>query len=257
MNDVILTIPQAEELARNEVLDNLPLPYLELDRQGFIVRANRAAFELHPNEHGPLIGKMAWDLVAAEEMAPSFAAYCQALEEKDVTENVRYSIYDTTGQFRTYEFYRALILDETGEATGMRLLCVDVTRSQKELAEVHRSALWFKNALHSLPEPVMLTDVIGILLYLNPAAEQLLGWSSEMLAGRQLEQAIPLDPTSPLNRNLPSFKTAIEQPNHVRLTVLNAHGHSLSIEFHSAPIIDPDSGHIAGVVSLIHPLREG
>lgn len=256
MNDTILTIPQAEDLARNELLDSLPLPYLELDRQGFIVHANRAALDLHPDEHGPLIGKMAWDLVAAEEMAPSFAAYCKAIESRDVSERVRYNIYDTTGQFRTYEFYRSLILDEASKATGMRMLCVDVTFQGKELAEVHRSALWFKLALHSLPEPVILTDAIGILLYLNPAAEQLLGWSSEMLAGRQLEQAIPLDPASPANRNLPSFNTALERPNHVRLTILNAHGHSLPLEFHSAPMIDPEAGHITGVVCLIHLVPE-
>ncbi|WP_420238840.1 PAS domain S-box protein [Telmatobacter bradus] len=235
----------------NEILDPLPLPYIELDRRGCIVRANRAAIDLNPIENGNLIGRMVWDLVAAEEMAPSFAAYCTALENHDVSKPVRYNVYDSTGQFHTYEFHRSLVLDEKGEAVGMRMLCVDVSRKLQKLAEARRTALWFKSALSSLAEAVLLTDVIGIILYLNPAAEEMLGWKSEELAGRLIDQALPYIPSSPEIGAPPPYSTAIEKPNKVLVTCLDARGRSLCIEFHSSPVVDLETGHISGVISRL------
>jgi PAS domain S-box-containing protein len=254
MKEHLTSTTHAPDLALSEILDHLPLPYIELDRQGCIVRANRAAIDLHPVESGNLMGRMVWELVAAEEMAPSFAAYCTALETHDVSRPVRYSIYDATGQFHTYEFHRSLVLDEKGEAVGMRMLCVDVSRNLQKLAEARRSALWFKSALNSMAEAVLLIDVIGIILYLNPVAERLFGWKLEDLAGRLLEQAIPLDPASPEAVHPPSFNTALEKPNKVRLTILDAYGHSQRVEFRSAPVTDLETGHISGVICLICPL---
>jgi len=254
MSDSILANASDASLDSN-VLDDLPLPYLELDRNGYIIRANRAALDLHPEDRGNLIGKMAWDLVAADEIAPSFAAYCSMLETHQIESPTQRTLYDNSGQFRTYEVYRSLIFDTDGRATGMRMVNVDITDKLEQLAESRRSALWFKSALASLPEAVLLTDAVGIVLYINPAAELLFGWHCDQISGRQLELALPLDLADPINTPAPCFSDALEKVRTLDFTVLNSTGRSLPVEFHSSPIYDQETGHITGVVNVIRHRR--
>jgi PAS domain S-box-containing protein len=206
---------------------------------------------LRARDRGKLVGKMAWDMMATEEMAGSFANYCTLLETKCTPKPVRHSIYDATGQFRTYEFHCTLIFNDHGEATGMRVLCVDISESQRKMAEIHRSSTWLRSTLASLAEPILLTDSVGIILYLNPAAEQLLGWKHEKIAGRLLEQALPLDPAAQDAPPPTAFSTHLESSQRFRVIVLDAQGHSLRLEFHSSPVTDLLSGHISGVVSIL------
>lgn len=53
-------MPLAAADAAQDAIDELPLPYIEMDAAGIITRANRAALALYPREHGELIGRMAW-----------------------------------------------------------------------------------------------------------------------------------------------------------------------------------------------------
>ena len=45
-------------------IDQLPLPYVEMDARGLITRANRAALALHHPEQGNLIGSSGWNMLA-------------------------------------------------------------------------------------------------------------------------------------------------------------------------------------------------
>ena len=66
---------QAERCpAEFDAIEGLSLPYLEMDASGIITRANRATLALHPLEHGALLGRMAWDLMATDEKEQSCAA---------------------------------------------------------------------------------------------------------------------------------------------------------------------------------------
>ena len=128
----------AQDRSFADPIDDLPLPYIELDANGIVVRANRATLALHPVERGPLVGKLAWDFMAADEKDPSFASFCSALESDEEPPAVRRSLYDRSGHFRIYELHRSLVRDNNGKPVGMRMLCVDVTKTSKAYEETHR-----------------------------------------------------------------------------------------------------------------------
>ena len=56
-------------------IDDLPLPYVEIDAHGFITRANRAPLPCTIPSKASSIGKSGWDLMAADEKDLSSAAF--------------------------------------------------------------------------------------------------------------------------------------------------------------------------------------
>ncbi len=139
-----------------------------MDSSGVVTRANRATLALHHPERGELVGKMAWDFMAADEKDPSFAAYCSAIETGEELEVVRRSLYDRSGKFRTYELYRKLLHGESGTAAGMRVIFVDVTDQVKTLDAANRATLWLESILESVCEAVIVTDSVGFIREANP-----------------------------------------------------------------------------------------
>ena len=58
------------------------------------------------------------------------------------------------------------------------MVCVDVTETARALDEARRAQHWLENAMASLAEAVILTDILGVIQSVNPAAEELSGWSA-------------------------------------------------------------------------------
>lgn len=252
MNETRISAIDATNLC-DDFIDHLPVPYIELNINGIIVRINHAALILYPGEQFKinLLGKSAWELMASEETDISFAAYCSTMATGDHPRPVRRSIFDHSRQFRTYEFHRTLIYDDDGNPAGMRILAFDVTEDTRNLAELRRTLGWLQSAMAALPEAILFTDSVGFILYLNPAAEKLLGWHARELSGQLLEDALPLDTTAPDFKMPPPYVSALEAPNRLVLPILNANGQSLNIEFFSSPVNDVQTGHITGVISIL------
>jgi PAS domain S-box-containing protein len=254
MND-LLNIPSAAgRQTPQEFIDDLPLPYLEVDRNGFITRANRATYALHSHAHGSLIGRMAWEAMASDEMMASFAAFCSLLESGEVPSVVRRNIFVSSGQFRTFELHRSLVLDEAGKPNGMRMIGIDVTESAKALEEARSTALWLQSVGASIPEPVLVTDAMGLIRSVNPAAEAFFGWPPNTVCGKLVEQVLPLALDAPLPNPPIDFNRALEAPQRIRLTLLEGQSQPVLVELASSPIADAQTGHLAGVVWLLHKL---
>jgi len=174
-----------------EALDDLPLPYLELDDHGVITRANRATYALHPVGHGELIGKLAWDSMPPDEKEQSCAAYLQLLETGEEPKMVHRHIFDSSGQFRIYNMYRRFIRDEAGKPIGMRVISVDVTEASDALEETRRECRWLEHMVACMPVAVIVTDVVGVVSSFNAAAEDLLGWKADEAIGMVVEKILP------------------------------------------------------------------
>lgn len=253
MSDLHLSAADASNLC-DDFIDHLPVPYIELNINGIIVRVNQAALVLYPGEQFKIniLGRNAWELMASEETDISFAAYRSAMATGVHPRPVRRAIFDHSRQFRTYEFHRSLIYDHDGNTQGMRLLAFDVTEDTRNLAELRRTLGWLQSAMAALPEAVLFTDSVGFILYLNPATEKLFGWHARELSGQLIEDALPLDTAAPDFKAPPPYVTALESPLRMVLPILDANGQSVHIEFCSSPVSDTQTGHITGVISILH-----
>ncbi len=236
-------------------IDELPLPYVEVDSHGFITRANRASLALHHMECGQLVGKMAWDLMPTDEKDQSFAAYCTSLETGEGPAVVLRSLYDRSGQFHTYEIHRGLVRDADGNPAGMRMICVDVSEATKALEEARRTSAWLGSVLNSLCEAVIVTDAVGFIRSANPAAEALLGWRESELTGVAIEEGLPILAYLAGDRKELPFNRSLEGPTKGIATVQDRKGREIHVGIGTSPIVDKENGSTAGVVLLLRKLE--
>ena len=257
MNESAATMPAPPEVAPSGEIDELPLAYIEIDGRGRITRANRAARTLNHPEQGELVGSSGWDRIAGDEQQISqmnLNTYMETGEEPPV---ILRSIFDRSGKFRTYQLHRNLIRGTNGKPTGMRIVFVDVTESTKALDDALRTQYWLESALASLDDAVILTDILGTVRSLNPAAERLTGFSAQELRNEIIEEIVPILAYQPLDGTPLSRFKAIEKHCKGIATLLHRKGKEIRVEISTSPILDKDNGSVAGVVAILRKIADG
>ena len=124
--------------------------------------------------------------------------------------------------------------------------------AEKELAKQQR---WLQVTLSSISDAVIATDTAGRVVFLNPTASSLTGWTSVDAIGQELESIFTivneetrLPVRSPVHRTLEEgIITGLA--NHTVL--ISRTGVSVAIDDGAAPIRDED-GQIRGVVLVFH-----
>jgi PAS domain S-box-containing protein len=247
----------AAETLNAVAIDDLPLPYLEIDGTGIITRANKATIALHPEEQGGLAGKLVWDLMTGDEKEQARADYISMMESGQEPDTVMRSLFTRHGEFRTYEMHRSLIRDVAGRPEGIRVLCVDVTKAPRDLDEARRKLLWLESMLTSAPDAVIVTDAFGFIRAVNPAAERMIGWREHELVGKVIEKGIPLLKYSSCDGKHLSFNMALEDNSRGFATILDGNREELEVEITTSPIVDKESGFTNGVLSVIRKAHHG
>jgi PAS domain S-box-containing protein len=256
MNEIPGAMPAAGDHDQPDPLDELPVTYIETNEHGAITRANRLTRSLHSSHAGELIGKLLWELMPAEEQELSSAAFKTAMETGQEPPVVRRSIYTSFGVFRVYELHRNLIRDAQGQPTGMRVVSVDVTEAHQEQKEAQRARLWLESVLGSMADAVIVTDALGFIRTVNPAAEDLFGWKAAELTGKVIEKALPLIQfVSGSNTEL-DFTIALESRSHGIATVLDRERREVRVEIRTSPMVDKASGFTEGVVSVLRRVED-
>jgi PAS domain S-box-containing protein len=155
------------------------------------------------------------------------------------------SIFDRSGTFRTYQLHRSMIRNAAGKPVGMRIIGVDVTETAMALEEERRERRWLESAIASLAEAVVLTDILGVVRSINPAAEALFGYSSGELTGKVIEEALPLLSYQAIERNTRGIAT-----------IKNRAQSEVKFEMSTSPHVDKVSGAVIGVVSILRRIDD-
>lgn len=232
-------------------IDHLPLPYVEMDARGIITRANRATLALHHPEQGELIGKSGWDLLAIDEKNRSTAAFLSLMASGEEPPVICRSIFDRSGKFRTYEIHRSIMRTADGKPAGVRMVFVDVTEKKTALEEAQRACQWLEDAIRSVAEAVVLTDVLGVVRSVNPAAEALLGFSARELEGKVIEETAPILEYQSLGGAALDRRAAIEISCKGVATLRVRDGSRVRVEISTSPILDRTTGSVSGVAAIL------
>ncbi len=251
MNDSTMAGASADCRAASDAIDELPLPYIEMDAYGIITRANRATMTLHPPERGELVGRMAWELMATDEKDRSFAAYVSLMESGEQPATEYRSLYDRTGEFRAYQMHRTLIRDAEGRPAGMRMIFVNDTETKRALDEARRARMWLESVIASVSEAIIVTDALGYIRSANPEAEALFGWKEAELAGNLIDQRLPILTYTSGEATSLTFTMALEERRRGIATVLGRDGRHVTVEISTSPIFCEESGVTTGVVALL------
>jgi PAS domain S-box-containing protein len=150
-----------------------------------------------------------------------------------------------------------MIRDAAGKPAGMRMIGVDVTETIKALEEECRERKWLESVIASVAEGVVLTDVLGVVCSINPAAEKLVGFSSAELTGKVIEEALPLLSYQSLDGAPLSRRSEIERNTKGVATILNRAHMEVKFEMSTSPVVDKVTGAAIGVVEILRKLDRG
>ena len=120
---------------------------------------------------------------------------------------------------------------------------------EKELAEV---------TLHSIVDGVITTDAGGRIEYLNPVAEQYLGWSNAQAAGKPLAQVYRvLDERSgkPIEPLPFSHASAAGEQEQIAVRLVDRNGRECPVRYSHAPIRGRD-GTVHGKIVVFHDVSQ-
>lgn len=151
-----------------------------------------------------------------------------------------------------------------GGEKGSKLVVLgieDVTAKRlTEAGAVRDQRTWFQTALCSIGDSVIATSADARIVFMNPAAEAITGWTQQQAAGKVLHEVFKIvnEATRKIAEN-PVTK-AIRQGAIIGLanhTVLIARdGKEYVIDTSAAPILDEWNEEIIGVVMVFHNITE-
>jgi PAS domain S-box-containing protein len=234
-------------------IDELPMPWLELDANGIITRTNRAAQVLRPSEQAELVGQFAFSFMAGSERETGFQSFVAALESRpeEPAVVVRY-LYDSSGRYSPYQLHRSVILDDAGNPAGMRIVAINISEITSAVEELSQRNLWLESVLDSLHEAMIVTDATGIITGVNPAAEELLGWKAPELLGKIVEEGLQLRSFQAGDNSHITFVMGLGGKCNGLGTLVDRNGSEVVVRVWGSPVLDKKSGSVAGIVFILY-----
>lgn len=160
-----------------------------------------------------------------------------------------------SGAAFTAEVFTSAVKDKRKNLTGYVSIVRDITHRKEIQDELNREREKAQVTLESIGDAVITTDASGYVDYLNPIAEEMVGWRRNDAHGRLLPEVFKVYNEltgqaidNPVIRCLQEQKI-IEISQHSKL--VSRHGVEYSIEDTAAPIKDK-KGVLAGVVLVFH-----
>ena len=141
------------------------------------------------------------------------------------------------------------------ELNATILIALHQHRLTRELFAQHT---WLRTVLGSLSDGVVATDAAGRVLYINPAAEQLTGWTLAEAIGRPIEEIYRLrtiDGAAWVEKcQLRKALDAAAPVEKERFLLESRKGHTVPIEDAAAPIVE--AGRVVGAATVFFDISE-
>ena len=257
MNQSFELRPAAEAAGQVDAIEELPVAYVEMDAHGAVTRANRLTrmAALQPRRRADRQAGLGAD--ANRGAGVELRGFCRSAWKPAWIRGVsRRSIFTSAGVFRVYDLYRNLIRNAEGKPVGMRVVNVDVTETHTALQEALRARQWLESVLDSMADAVILTDALGMIRNVNPAAEELFGWKGEELVGKEIEKALSLLSFTFDDNTQHDVSKGLEHCARGVAMMLDRERKELWVEIRTSPIVDKASGVTKGVVSVMRRVEE-
>ncbi len=172
----------ASEQQLQVIFDHTSLLIGLLKPDGTIIKANRAALEFSHVTPGEINGRLFWETSWWNHSTEMQAKLRQAIETACGGQLVRFAavLRDAAGKLRDFDISITPIKDELGRVVFLVPEGYEVTAHKQAEAELNR----LMTAIEQTPESIVITDTQGCILYVNPAFEQVTGYSRAEAIGQ-------------------------------------------------------------------------
>jgi PAS domain S-box-containing protein len=161
------------------LIDSIPDPIYMKDSRGFYLGCNTAYARFIGSEADDIFSRTASDVLPAEQAQQTHMEDLRVLANGESLETEGW-VSDAEGKQVYHNTVKIPYLESAAGSTGMIGISRDLTKRIEMEQEVKRLAV----AVEQSTESIMITNVDGVILYVNSAFESTSGYSSEEVLGQ-------------------------------------------------------------------------
>lgn len=174
-----------------DMYEEAPLAYFSVGVDGRIRIVNRRAADLLGYEVGDLIGRPVLDLYAdtpagREKAQEVFARFATGTEIHSEELEMRRA----DGEQVWINLTARPIRNNKGQIIASRSMAVDITDRKQVEEELRASEEKYRDLVENLDEAIYAFDASGVMVYISPTIESLIGYSPSEIIGRSFAEFV-------------------------------------------------------------------
>jgi PAS domain S-box-containing protein len=181
---------KSEEKYRN-ILDNIEDGYFESDTAGSLIFFNNSTCRILGYSADELMGKNNREYTDDKNAKKIYKVFNEVYRTGIPTRAFDWELIRKDGSKCFVETGVSLITDSNNVKTGFRGIARDITERKRAEDALRESEKKYRLVLEANPDPMIVYDTEGKVIYLNPAFTSVFGWSLEERIGKKLDDFVP------------------------------------------------------------------
>jgi len=181
---------ESEEKYRT-ILGNIEDGYFEVDISGNFTFFNNSTQRILGYSKSEMLGMNYKKYMDEENAKKVFQLFNRVYNMGEPSRGFDWQIITKDEAKRHVEASVSLMVDSDGQRKGFRGIVRDVTERKQTEEVLRQSEERFRTVLEANPDPVVVCDMDGKAIFLNPAFSNVFGWTLEECLGKKMDFFVP------------------------------------------------------------------